>query len=76
MVIRSVGDSGELFVVNASKIVAGKAAPFLLEPGDVVYVPPRAFTNFNEALNQLLPTLQTVAGVLQPFVQIRYLQQN
>jgi polysaccharide export outer membrane protein len=73
-VIRSEGDTGEYFVVNVSKILSGKAAPFALAPGDVVYVPPTAFTTFNQALEQLLPTLQTVAGVLQPFVQIKFLE--
>jgi polysaccharide export outer membrane protein len=62
--------------VNASKIMKGEAAPFELLPGDVVFVPPRAFTTWNQALEQLLPTLQTVAGLLNPFVQIRYLQQS
>jgi polysaccharide export outer membrane protein len=72
-VIRSEGNKGEFFVVNVSKILRGEAAPFALAPGDVVYVPPTAFTTWNQALEQLLPTLQTVAGLLQPFVQIRFL---
>lgn len=76
IVIRSEGDRGELFIVNAKKILAGEAAPFPLVPGDVVYVPERAFTNWNQALAQLIPTLQAVSGVLQPFVQIRYLERN
>jgi polysaccharide biosynthesis/export protein len=76
VVIRSEGDRGEYFVVDVSKIFKGKAAPFPLQPGDVVLVPPTGFTNFNLALEQILPTLQTVAGVLQPFVQIRFLQQS
>jgi polysaccharide biosynthesis/export protein len=75
-VIRSDGDRGELFVVNAAMILDGEAAPFELMPGDVVFVPARAMTNWNQALEQLLPTLQTVAGLLQPFVQIRYLERS
>jgi polysaccharide export outer membrane protein len=75
-IIRSDGDRGELFVVNASKILSGEAAPFELFPGDVVFVPMRAITSWNQVLEQLLPTLQTVAGLLQPFVQIRYLQRT
>ncbi len=38
-VIRSEGDRGELFVVNVEKILDGDAAPFALEPGDIVFVP-------------------------------------
>jgi polysaccharide biosynthesis/export protein len=75
-VIRSDGAKGELFVVNVSAILAGDAAPFPLVPGDVIVVPPTGFTNWNLALEQVLPSIQTVGGVLQPFVQIRYLQNN
>jgi polysaccharide export outer membrane protein len=75
-VIRSEGDTGQYFVVNVNKILKGQAAPFWLAPGDVVFVPPTAITTWNQALEQLIPTLQTVAGLLQPFVQIRFLQNS
>jgi polysaccharide export outer membrane protein len=74
-IIRSVGDRGEIFIVDASKILDGEAGPFELAPGDVVFVPPTALTTWNEGLQQLLPTLQTVSGLLTPFVQIKYLSQ-
>lgn len=72
-VIRSEGGRGELFVVDASAIMEGDAAPFELAPGDVVYVPTTAFATWNEVLTTLLPSLQTIAGILEPFVQIKYL---
>jgi polysaccharide export outer membrane protein len=72
-IIRSEGDRGQLFVVDADRILSGEAAPFELAAGDVIYVPPTALTNWNEALNQILPTLQTISGLLTPFVQIRFL---
>jgi polysaccharide export outer membrane protein len=72
-VIRSVGDRGELYIVDAAKILDGEAGPFELAPGDVVYVPPTALTSWSQVLELLLPTLQTVSGVLTPFVQIKYL---
>lgn len=74
-IIRSVGDRGELFIVDAAKILSGDAGPFELAPGDVVFVPPTALTTWNEGLQQLLPTLQTISGLLTPFVQIKYLSQ-
>jgi polysaccharide biosynthesis/export protein len=74
-VIRSEGDRAELFIVDAEAIFEGKAGPFDLAPGDVVYVPATALTDWNQALSQLLPTLQTVSGVLNPFVQIKYLSE-
>ena len=72
-IIRSEGDRGELFIVDATQILDGKAASFELVPGDIVYVPTTAITSWNEALVQLLPTLQVVSGILSPFVQIKYL---
>jgi len=75
-VIRSDGDKGEFFVVDVSAILAGEAAPFALEPGDVVYVPATAFTTWNLVIEQILPSLQTVAGILQPFVQLKFLSNN
>jgi polysaccharide biosynthesis/export protein len=72
-VIRSNGDQGELFTVNVAQILKGEAAPFPLMPGDVVFVPASAMATWNQALEQLLPTLQTVSGILTPFVQYKYL---
>jgi polysaccharide biosynthesis/export protein len=72
-VIRSEGDHGELFVVDARAIMNGEAASFELAPGDVVFVPPTGLASWNQALNMLLPSLQTIAGILEPFVQIKYL---
>jgi polysaccharide export outer membrane protein len=74
-VIRSEADRGEIFVIDADQLLHGKAADFELAPGDVVYVPPTWVTSWNQVLMQLLPTLQTISGVLAPFVQIKYLSQ-
>jgi polysaccharide biosynthesis/export protein len=74
-VIRSEGDQGELFIVDAARILEGQAGSFELAPGDVVFVPPTAVTTWNEVLAQLLPSLQTISGLLTPFVQIKYLSQ-
>src|SRR5262249_15815394 len=75
-IIRSRGDRGELFVVDASAILAGKAASFELAPGDVIFVPPTALGSWNQALSLLLPSLQTLSGLLNPFVQLKYLPQK
>src|SRR5207244_1962560 len=49
---------------------AGGAAGYPLGPGLTPWV-----TSWNQVLSQLLPTLQTISGVLAPFVQIKYLSQ-
>ena len=75
-VIRSQGDRGELFIVDVEQILEGEAANFPLAPGDVIFVPTSAFTDWNLALEQLLPTLQSVSALLTPFVQIKFLSEN
>jgi len=72
-VIRSEADRGEFFIVDANAIMEGEAAPFELAPGDIVYVPVTALANWDMALNAIIPFLDAVSGVLQPFVQIKYL---
>ena len=75
-IIRSDGKAGQFIVVNASMIIDGKAAAFDLQPGDIVFVPPNGIATWNQVLNQLLPSLQTVNGILNPFVSIKYLRQR
>jgi hypothetical protein len=68
-VIRSEGDRGQLFVVDADRILAREAAPFELAAGDVIYVPPTAITSWNEALTQILPRCRPSRACSPPFVQ-------
>ena len=75
-VIRSAGDQGTLFVVDVERILSGEAATFHLAPGDIIFVPTTWITDWNNALRRLLPTLQTISGLLSPFVQIKYLSQE
>jgi polysaccharide export outer membrane protein len=72
-VIRGGARSAQFLVVNANLILAGQAAPFALQPGDIVFVPPTAVASWNQVLEQLLPSLQTVSAGLSPFVDIKFL---
>jgi polysaccharide export outer membrane protein len=72
-VLRSEGDRGQFIVVNAEKILRGRAAPFMLVSGDIVFVPETPWTKWNQILNQILPSLQVIANLLSPFVQLKYL---
>jgi polysaccharide biosynthesis/export protein len=74
-VIRSEGDRGTLFIVDVERILDGEAASFHLMPGDIIFVPTTALTDWNNAMQQILPTLQAFSGLLSPFVQIKYLQE-
>ncbi len=75
-VIRAHGKSAQFFIVDARLILDGQAQNFNLEPGDIVFVPPDGIATWNQVLNDLLPSLTTVADVLNPFVSIRYLQNS
>jgi len=75
-IIRSLSATqGELIVVDFEKILQGDAMPFPLRDGDIVYVPKNRFGNWNDALAEIMPSLQGVSAVLQPFVQIKFLKQ-
>jgi len=73
-VIRAHGKTAEFFVVDANAILGGKAAPFSLLPGDIVFVPPTLVATWNQVIAQLLPSLQATSAAFTPFVDIRYLQ--
>lgn len=70
-VIRSLSPTrGELIVVDYLAMLEGRALPFPLRAGDVVYVPRSGWGNWNDALNEILPSLQTVGAILNPFVSL------
>ena len=68
-VLRSSADHAQFFVVDAEKMLRGEAAPFMVEAGDLVFVPETAWTKWNQILAQVLPSLQLIAGLLEPFVR-------
>lgn len=73
-IIRSLtATRGELIVVDFEKILRGDTLPYPLKDGDIIYVPKNRFGNWNDALAEIMPSLQAVSAVLQPFVQIKYL---
>jgi len=75
-IIRAGGRSAEFIIVNATMIMNGQAESFDLRPGDIVFVPPTPVATWNQVLTELLPSLQTVSAVLNPFVSIKYLRQR
>ncbi|PLY03345.1 MAG: hypothetical protein C0623_01705 [Desulfuromonas sp.] len=67
---------GELLVVDLEAMLRGRALPFVLQEGDIIYVPRSRVGNWNEAIEEVLPSLQIVSAMLSPFVQIQYLRDN
>jgi len=76
-IIRSLTTtSGELLVVNVEKIRRGETLTMQLLEGDVVYIPKNSFGGWNDVIAEMLPSLQAVSALLQPFVSIKYLAGN
>jgi polysaccharide export outer membrane protein len=73
-IIRAHGKSAQFLIVDARMILDGNATSFALEPGDIVFVPPTAIATWNQVLQQILPSLQTVSDILNPFVSLKYLR--
>jgi polysaccharide export outer membrane protein len=75
-IIRSLSATrGELLVVDFEKILRGEAVPLQLQEGDIVFVPKSSFGSWNDVIAEILPTLQTISAILQPFVSIKFLSQ-
>jgi polysaccharide export outer membrane protein len=73
-IIRSLSPTrGELIVVDFEKILNGTALPFPLMPGDIIYVPRSEWGEWNDAIADILPSLQLIGAALQPFVQVKFL---
>jgi len=75
-IIRSLSATrGELLIVDYEKVLRGEALPTQLVDGDIVYVPKSGFGTWNDVITDILPSLQTVGAILQPFVSIKFLRQ-
>ncbi|HBG05036.1 MAG: sugar transporter [Geobacteraceae bacterium GWC2_58_44] len=73
-IIRSLSTTrGELMVVDYDRVLRGEALPMQLSEGDIIYVPKSGFGTWNDVIAEILPSLQAVSAILQPFVQIRFL---
>src|SRR5664280_2620709 len=59
---------GELMVVDFDMIMRGDALPLALRNGDIVYVPKSNLGNWNDAISEILPSLQAFGAILAPFV--------
>jgi polysaccharide export outer membrane protein len=76
-IIRSISVTrGELLVVDFDRILRGEALPMPLMAGDIIYVPRSHIGAWNDAINEILPSLQAISALLQPFVQIEYLRKS
>ena len=76
-IIRSLSTThGQLMVVDLGQMVNGQSMPMSLMDGDIIYVPKTRMGGWNEVMKEILPSFQTLGAVIQPFVQIKYLENN
>jgi polysaccharide export outer membrane protein len=76
-IIRSLSTTrGELLVVDFDRVLRGDALPIPLMDGDIIYVPKSEFGTWNDVLADIVPTLQAISALLQPFVNIKFLTEN
>ncbi len=76
-IIRSLSPTrGQLLVVDLDAEMQGRSLPFILQDGDVVFIPRSTIRGWNEAIGEILPSLNAVSAMLNPFVQIMYLTDN
>lgn len=60
--------SGELFVVDFTRITQGMALDMPLEPGDIVYLPVNGIGGWNDVIEAISPTILAASRALDPFV--------
>ena len=74
-IIRSLSPTkGQMMVVDLGKVMNGQALPMALMDGDIIYVPKTRLGGWNEELQEILPTFQAFGAIMQPFVQLKYLE--
>jgi polysaccharide export outer membrane protein len=60
--------SGELFVVDFTRITQGLAMDMPLEPGDIIYMPANGMGGWNDVIEAISPTILAASRALDPFV--------
>ncbi|WP_345969664.1 MULTISPECIES: polysaccharide biosynthesis/export family protein [Sulfurimonas] len=75
-IIRGDLRSPEVRVVDLTEMSAIRLTSLFLKPNDIVYVQPRAMKGYNMAFKEIAPPFQLLSAMLQPFVNIVYLDNN
>ncbi len=66
--------SGELFVVDFTRILEGEAMDMALQPGDIVYMPVNGIGGWNDVIEAISPTILLFSRALDPFVLAKALE--
>lgn len=63
-IVRTENDRIETFAVDAQKMFMGKALPFNLVAGDVIYIPKSPIGNINTIISYIFPTLELINSTI------------
>jgi polysaccharide export outer membrane protein len=74
-IIRGGLNDPKVSVVNMTKLASLSGSDLMLHSGDVVYIQPNTMRAVNANINELIPSLQLISGLLAPFVALKYLDQ-
>jgi polysaccharide export outer membrane protein len=74
-VIRALSPvSGELYVIDYTRIITGESFDMPLRPGDIVFVPPNGIGSWNDVIAAISPTILLISQALDPFVLAKALE--
>jgi protein involved in polysaccharide export with SLBB domain len=59
-IIRGALHNPTIYRINFEAVIAGKAREIPLEPGDIVYVPPKGLTSFARVIDKIFPSIQAL----------------
>jgi polysaccharide export outer membrane protein len=62
--------------VDIASILRGDRPDFPLAPGDIVFIPQTILGGWNDVISQISPTFSVASSVLEPFVQIEFLEEQ
>ena len=65
----------EVRIVDLTHMSSIEMSSLFLKPNDIVYVQPRTMKGYNLAFQEIAPPFQLLSAILQPFVNIVYLDQ-
>lgn len=59
-IVRGTLQNPTLIVSNFEDVLRGKAQDVALQPGDIIYIPPKGLATWSRMMDYILPTMQTI----------------
>ena len=59
-IVRGTLQNPTLIVSNFEDVLRGRAQDVALQPGDIIYIPPKGLATWSRMMDHILPTMQTI----------------